>query len=163
MKTVTIATGDDSTDEDDESFNVVLSSPSENAQLGYVTSASGLIINNDQTTQTDGTMSSITLTGSDGATIALTPAVSQYKFLYTATADRELDSLTGVVVPSTTGTVQCIMYAGGNENTVTTAYDAVWPLVPGDNLVKFMVTSPDGSRTKIYKIHVNKDAPTDAT
>ena len=32
----------------------------ENAQLGLVTSASGLIINNDQTTQTDGTLSSIT-------------------------------------------------------------------------------------------------------
>ena len=162
-KTVTIATTADSTDEDDESFNVVLSSPSENAQLGYVTSASGLIINNDQTTQTDGTLSSITLTGSDGATIALTPAFSQYKFLYTATANRDLDSLTGVVVPSTTGTVQSIMYVGGSEDTVTTAYDAVWPLVPGDNLIKFMVTSPDGSRTKIYKIHVNKDAATDAT
>ena len=162
-KTVTIATTTDSTDEDDESFNVVLSSPSENAQLGYVTSASGLIINNDQTTQTDGTLSSITLTGSDGATIALTPAFSQYKFLYTATANRELDSLTGVVVPSTTGTVQSIMYVGGNEDTDTTAYDAVWLLVPGDNLVKFMVTSPDGSRTKIYKIHVNKDPSTDAT
>ena len=162
-KTVTIATTADSTDEDDESFNVVLSSPSENAQLGYVTSASGLIINNDQTTQTDGTLSSITLTGSDGATIALTPAFSQYKFLYTATANRELDSLTGVVVPNTTGTVQSIMYVGGNEDTDTTAYDAVWPLVPGDNLVKFMVTSPDGSRTKIYKIHVNKDPSTDAT
>ena len=162
-KTVTIATGDESTDEDDESFNVVLSSPSENAQLGYVTSASGLIINNDQTTQTDGTLSSITLTGSDGNTIALTPTFGQYKFLYMATANRDLDSLTGVVVPSTTGTVQSIMYVGGNEDTDTTAYDAVWPLVPGDNLVKFMVTSPDGSRTKIYKIHVNKDASTDAT
>ena len=162
-KTVTIATTADSTDEDDESFNVVLSSPSENAQLGYVTSASGLIINNDQTTQTDGTLSSITLTGSDNATIALTPAFSQYKFLYMATANRDLDSLTGVVVPSTTGTVQGIMYVGGNEDTDTTAYDAVWPLVPGDNLVKFMVTSPDGSRTKIYKIHVNKDPSTDAT
>ena len=162
-KTVTIATTADSTDEDDESFNVVLSSPSENAQLGYVTSASGLIINNDQTTQTDGTLSSITLTGSDGNTIALTPTFGQYKFLYMATANRDLDSLTGVVVPSTTGTVQSIMYVGGNEDTVTTAYDAVWPLVPGDNLVKFMVTSPDGSRTKIYKIHVNKDPSTDAT
>ncbi len=162
-KTVTIATTADSTDEDDESFNVVLSSPSENAQLGYVTSASGLIINNDQTTQTDGTLSSITLTGSDGNTIALTPTFSQYKFLYTATANRELDSLTGVVVPSTTGTLQSIMYVGGSEDTVTTAYDAVWALVPGDNLIKFMVTSPDGSRTKIYKIHVNKDPSTDAT
>ena len=162
-KTFTIATGDDSTDEDDESFNVVLSSPSENAQLGYVTSASGLIINNDQTTQTDGTLSSITLTGSDGNTIALTPTFGQYKFLYMATANRDLDSLTGVVVPSTTGTVQSIMYVGGNEDTDTTAYDAVWPLVSGDNLVKFMVTSPDGSRTKIYKIHVNKDPSTDAT
>ena len=162
-KTVTIDTTADSTDEDDESFNVVLSSPSENAQLGYVTSASGLIINNDQTTQTDGTLSSITLTGSDGNTIALTPTFGQYKFLYMATANRDLDSLTGVVVPSTTGTVQSIMYVGGNEDTDTTAYDAVWPLVPGDNLVKFMVTSPDGSRTKIYKIHVNKDPSTDAT
>ncbi len=162
-KTVTIATTADSTDEDDESFNVVLSSPSENAQLGYVTSASGLIINNDQTTQTDGTLSSITLAGSDGNTIALTPTFGQYKFLYTATADSEIDSLTGVVVPSTTGTLQSIMYVGGSEDTVTTAYDAVWPLVPGDNLIKFMVTSPDGSRTKIYKIHVNKDAATDAT
>ena len=130
-KTFTIATGDDSTDEDDESFNVVLSSPSENAQLGYVTSASGLIINNDQTTQTDGTLSSITLTGSDGNTIALTPTFGQYKFLYMATANRDLDSLTGVVVPSTTGTVQSIMYVGGNEDTDTTAYDAVWPLVSG--------------------------------
>ena len=162
-KTVTIDTGDDSTDEDDESFNVVLSSPSENAQLRYTTSASSLIINNDQTTQTDGTLSSITLTGSDGATIALTPAFSQYKFLYTATANRELDSLTGVVVPSTTGTVESITYGDGDEDTDTTAYDAVWPLVLGDNLVEFVVTSPDGSRTKIYTIHVAKDAATDAT
>ena len=162
-KTVTIATTADSTDEDDESFNVVLSSPSENAQLGYVTSAFGLIINNDQTTQTDGTLSSITLTGSDGNTIALTPTFGQYTFLYTATADSEIDSLTGVVVPNTTGTLQSIMYVGGSEDTDTTAYDAVWPLVPGDNLIKFMVTSPDGSRTKIYKIHVNKDPSTDAT
>ena len=161
-KTVTIDTTADSTDEDDESFTVVLSSPSENAQLGYVASASGLIINNDQTTQTDGTLTSITLTGSDGATIALTPAFTQYEFLYTATANRELDSLTGVAVPSTSGTVS-IMYVGGIEDTNTTAYDAVWPLVPGDNLVKFMVTSPDGSRIKFYKIHVNKDAATDAT
>ena len=162
-KTITIDTGDDSTDEDDESFNVVLSSPSGNAQLGLVTSASGLIINNDQTTQTDGTLSSITLTGSDGNTIAIAPTFSQYKFLYTATANREIDSLTGVATPSTSGTVQGIVYVGGDEDTVSTAYDAVWPLVPGDNLVKFVVTSPDGSRIKSYKIHVHKDASTDAT
>ena len=162
-KTITITTGDDSTDEDDESFNVVLSSPSDNAQLGAITSASSLIIDNDQTTQTDGTLSSITLTGSDGNTIALTPAFSQYKFLYTATANRDLDSLTGVVTPSTSGIVQGILYVGGVEDTVSAAYDAVWALVPGDNLIKFMVTSPDGSQTKIYTIHVNKDPSTDAT
>ena len=162
-QTFTIATTDDSIDEDDESFSVVLSSPSENTQLGYVTSASGLIINNDETTQTDGTLSSITLTGSDGNTIALTPTFGQYTFLYTATADSEIDSLTGVVTPSTSGIVQSILYVGGVEDTVSAAYDAVWPLVTGDNLIKFMVTSPDGSRTKIYKIHVNKDPSTDAT
>ncbi len=162
-KTVTITTTADSVDEDDETFNVELSSPSENAQLGFVTAASGLILNNDQTTQTDGTLSSITLTGSDGSTIALTPTFDTYSFLYTATADSEIDSLTGVVTPSTSGTVDSILYVGGNEDTNTAAYDAVWPLVPGDNLVKFMVTSPDGSRIKIYKIHVDKAASTDAT
>ena len=162
-KTITIDTGDDSTDEDDESFNVVLSSPSGNAQLGLVTSASGLIINNDQTTQTDGALSSITLTGSDGNPITLAPTFSQYNFLYTATANREIDSLTGVATPSTSGTVQSIVYVGGDEDTVSTAYDAVWPLVPGDNLVKFTVTSPDGSRIKTYRINVHKDASTDAT
>ena len=125
--------------------------------------ASGLILNDDQTTQTDGTLSSITLTGSDGNTIALTPTFDTYSFLYTATADSEIDSLTGVVTPSTSGTVDSILYVGGNEDTNTAAYDAVWPIVPGDNLVKFMVTSPDGSRTKIYKIHVDKAASTDAT
>ena len=162
-KTVTITTTADSVDEDDETFTVELSSPSENAQLGFVTAASGLILNDDQTTQTDGTLSSITLTGSDGNTIALTPTFDTYSFLYTATADSEIDSLTGVVTPSTSGTVDSILYVGGNEDTNTAAYDAVWPLVPGDNLVKFMVTSPDGSRTKIYKIHVDKAASTDAT
>ena len=162
-KTVTITTTADSVDEDDETFNVELSSPSENAQLGFVTAASGLIINNDQTTQTDGTLSSITLTGSDGNAVALTPTFDKYSFLYTATADSEIDSLTGVVTPSTSGTVDSILYVGGDEDTNTAAYDAVWPLVPGDNLVKFMVTSPDGSRTKIYKIHVDKAASTDAT
>ena len=162
-KTITIDTGDDSTDEDDESFNVVLSSPSGNAQLGVVTAASGLIINNDQTSQTDGTLSSITLTGSDGNPITLAPTFSQYNFLYTATANREIDSLTGVATPSTSGTVQSIVYVGGDEDTVSTAYDAVWPLVPGDNLVKFTVASPDGSRAKTYRINVHKDASTDAT
>ena len=125
-KTITIDTGDDSTDEDDESFNVVLSSPSEN-ELGLVTSASGLIINNDQTTQTDGTLSSITLTGSDGNPITLAPTFSQYNFLYTATANREIDSLTGVATPSTSGTVQSIVYVGGDED--FRRHDAVWPLV----------------------------------
>ena len=83
--------------------------------------------------------------------------------LYTATANRELDSLTGVVTPSASGTVESIVYVGGDEDTVSTAYDAVWPLAPGDNLVKFTVTSPDGSRAKTYRINVHKDASTDAT
>ena len=163
VKTFTIATTDDSVDEDDETFNVDLSNAAQNAQLGDITSASGLIINNDETTQTDGTLSSITLTGSDGNTIALTPTFGQYNFLYMATANSEIDSLTGVVTPSTSGTVQSILYVGGGADTDSAAYDADWPLVPGDNLIKFMVTSPDGSRIKIYKIHVNKDASTDAT
>ena len=42
--------------------------------------------------------------------------------------------------------MQSILYVGGGADTVTSAaYDADWPLVPGDNLIKFMVTSPDGS------------------
>ena len=45
--TITVATGNDSTDEDDETFTVTLSSPSSNATLGSPISATGTITDDD--------------------------------------------------------------------------------------------------------------------
>ena len=46
-ETISVATGDDTADEDDESFTVTLSSPSSNAELGTKKTATGTIEDDD--------------------------------------------------------------------------------------------------------------------
>ena len=61
-KTVSIATTDDSADEENESFQLVLSNPSQNAELACITTATGTIIDNDeQVLSDDATLSALDL------------------------------------------------------------------------------------------------------
>ena len=167
-KTFTIATGDDSTDEEDESFTVVLSDPSMNAQLAVIKSAAGVIVNNDETSTTDATVSSITLVDEDGRTISLNETFDRYRLEYTATANAEADTVHGTVTFRSGVTPEGVMYllgsgATADEDTVSTDYDADYPVRSGVTTLKFMVTSNDGSRTIIYKVNVTKPASTDST
>ena len=162
-KTFTIDTGDDSSDEEDETFSVELSMPSANAQLAPIKSASGLIINNDETTTTDATVSSITLVDEDGRTISLNETFDRYKREYTATANAEAQTIHGTVTFRAGVTPDSVMYLYGDatdadEDTSSTEYDADYEVRSGDTTLKFMVTSNDGTRTHIYKVDINKTA-----
>ena len=158
-KTISIATGDDTVDEDDETLTVTLSNPSETAKLGSIASGTGIIVNNDETPATDATLSAFSLTAGDGSAIALSPSFSRYGFQYTASVANDVDSLTASVTANRSDADVVIV---GDDDT-TSPNEAAFDLDVGSNLVKVMVTSSDGSRTKIYMAVVTRAASTDAT
>ncbi|MCY4620161.1 MAG: spondin domain-containing protein [Chloroflexi bacterium] len=166
-KTFTIATGDDSTDEENESFTVRLSDP-KGAILGPIATGSGLIINNDETSTTDATVSSISLVDEDGRTIALNETFDRYQLEYTATADKEGETVHGTVTFRTGVPPDSVMYlyedgTDANGDTVSTEYDADYQIRSGVTTIKFMVTSNDGNRVNIYKVNIRKPASTDSS
>ena len=165
-KTITINTTSDSTDEDDEAFTVQLSNPSANAEVGGASSASGRIINNDETTMTDATVSAITLVGAGGATIALNETFNRYRYHYTASTGA--GSLHGTVTFRTGVTPQSVEYVQGSggtatEDSVSTDYDADYSLGFGENLVQFKITSQQDQRVKLYTVAVVQTESSDAT
>ncbi|MCY4417568.1 MAG: cadherin-like beta sandwich domain-containing protein, partial [Chloroflexi bacterium] len=158
-QTVSIPTGSDSVDEDDEPFHLTLSNPSDNAVIAGSGVATGTIVNNDETTLTDATLSALALTDGSNAAIALTPSFTRYSFVYSASVTYDIDSLTAVATMSSGGA--SVAFVGAADDSV--AGQADYDLAVGDNLVKAMVTSEDGSRTKIYMVNVTRAASDDAT
>ena len=158
-QTISIATTDDTADEDDEDFTVTLSNPSENAALGASSSATGTIVNNDETALTDATLSALTLTDNNGAAIGLTPAFARYSFVYSASVANDIDSLTATATKNSNGA--SVVFVGADDT--STPGEAGYELEVGNNLVKAMVTSPDANRVKIYMVNVARAASDDAT
>ena len=158
-KTISVATGNDTVDEDDETFTVTLANPSENAELGAIASATGTIINNDETPATDATLSAFSVADGDGSAIALSPSFSRYGFQYTASVANDVDSLTASVTANRSDATVVIV----DDDDTTSPNEAAFDLDVGSNLVKVMVTSSDASRTKIYMAVVARAASTDAT
>ncbi len=76
-QTVSIPTGNDSVDEDDETFQLTLSDPSANAAIAGSGVATGTIVNNDETTLTDATLSALALADSNNTAIALAPSFTK--------------------------------------------------------------------------------------
>jgi len=162
-KTVSIATGDDSTDEKSERFLVRLSSPSANIVLSELDTAAGVIINNDQTTSSDSTLAGLTLTDGDGNTITLNETFDRYRFVYTADAGG-VDSLTltpsfhSGVTPRQIRYFDPIGNVGGGRNGADFTR-----IAPGLNELRLLVTSNNGRQESLYRILVTKTASSDAT
>ncbi len=167
-KTISIATGDDSTDETNERFLVRLSSPSSNIVLSELDTAAGVILNNDQTTSSDSTLAGITVTDQDGNAIALNETFDRYRFVYTADAPASVDGLNlnlsfdSGVNPYTLRYFDAVSKV--REGKKAGASSAEFTRVaPGLNLLKVLITSSNRRQESLYQVIVTKAASSDAT
>ena len=158
-QTISVPTGGDSVDEGDETFTVTLSDPSGSAALGATVSATGTIVDDDETPLTDATLSALALSDGDGTAIGLTPSFDRYVGIYSAEVANDVDSLTAVATTNQSGAT--FVFVGADS--VGSDGAATYELDVGSNLVKAMVTSQDGNRTKIYMVSVTRQASDDAT
>ena len=167
-KTISIATGDDSTDEPNERFLVRLSNPSSNIVLGELDTAAGVIINDDYTTASNSTLAGITLTDRDGNAITLKETFNRYGFVYTADAAGSVDTINMSVTFDAGVNPNYLRYfdAFGKvaEGTKSQAGSATFSRVePGLNLLKVLVTSNDRTQESLYEVTVTRTASSDAT
>ena len=158
-KTISIPTGDDAVDEGDETFTVTLSDASGNAALGASISATGTIVDNDETAQTDATLSALVLNDVNGTAIGLTPSFDRYVGLYTATVANDINSLTATATKNESAAT--LVFVGADST--GSGGEATYELDVGNNLVKVMVTAQDGNRVKIYMVNVTRAPSDDAT
>ena len=162
MKAVRIPTGDDTVEEEDETFTLTLSSPSQNAGLGPDPSATGTIMDDDRAEVRDATIKDLTLTDPHGATIVLTPFFDPLKSDYEVTLSGGMASMTVSATKSYGGaTLEFIDNAGAVETGNTSV--AEYSLVLGDNLIEIEVTSAIGNEVRLYTVIVTVPVSTDAT
>ena len=158
-KTISIATTDETEIEDDESFTLTLSNPSSNAAIEGSGEATGTIVNNDVTALTDATLSSLTLTDSNSASIALSPSFARFVDSYTASVGNEIESLTATAVKNESGATVAFV----DDDDTSTPGEAEYDLEVGTNLVQVTVTSQDGNEVKTYTVNVTRAGSDDAT
>ena len=158
-KTISIPTDDDSVNETDEAFTLTLSNPSDYAELSDSTSATGTIYNNDETTQTDATLSTLTLTDSNNTTINISPSFERHVALYTASVDGDALSLTAAATLNQSAARLDFIGANSTGN----AGEAEYELGMGDNLVEVRLTSEDGQWVKTYTVNVVRTPSDDST
>ena len=159
--TISISTGDDTVDEGDETFTLTLSDPSEYAELGSSVTATGTIINDDQTELTDATLSSLSLTD-NGASLGLTPPFGLLVRNYRASVPKNVESVTLTATKTNNGAT--LSFIGSDEIPQTgNAMEADYILEVGENPVTITVTSADGSRVKTYTVNVTRAGSNDAT
>ena len=158
-KTVSIATTDDSDEEEDESFQLVLSNPSQNADLASISTATGTIRDNDELTLSDdATLSALALADLSRATVALTPQFISETTAYTASAANSVGSIMITPAKSHNG-AQITVTANGASTPDTGTAD----LTVGDNLITVTVTAEDGTSQQSYTITVTRGPSDDAT
>ena len=159
--TISISTGDDTVDEGDETFTLTLSDPSEYAELGSSVTATGTIINDDQTELTGATLSSLSLTD-NGASLGLTPPFGPLVRNYRASVPNNVKSVT--LTATKTNNDATLSFIGSDEIRQTdNAMEADYILEVGENPVTITVTSADGSRVKTYTVNVTRAGSKDAT
>ena len=159
--TISISTGDDTVDEGDETFTLTLSDPSEYAELGSSVTATGTIINDDQTELTDATLSSLSLTD-NGASLGLTPPFGPLVRNYRASVPNNVKSVTLTATKTNNGAT--LSFIGSDDIRRTgNAMEADYTLEVGENPVTITVTSADGSRVKTYTVNVTRAGSKDAT
>ena len=159
--TISISTGDDTVDEGDETFTLTLSDPSEYAELGSSVTATGTIINDDQTELTGATLSSLSLTD-NGASLGLTPPFGPLVRNYRASVPNNVKSVTLTATKTNNGAT--LSFIGSDDIRQTgNAMEADYTLEVGENPVTITVTSADGSRVKTYTVNVTRAGSKDAT
>ena len=159
--TISISTGDDTVDEGDETFTLTLSDPSEYAELGSSVTATGTIINDDQTELTGATLSSLSLTD-NGASLGLTPPFGPLVRTYRASVPKNVESVTLTATKTNNGAT--LSFIGSDDIRRTgNAMEADYTLEVGENPVTTTVTSADGSRVKTYTVNVTRAGSNDAT
>ena len=159
--TISISTGDDTVDEGDETFTLTLSDPSEYAELGSSVTATGTIINDDQTELTGATLSSLSLTG-NGASLGLTPPFGPLVRNYRASVPNNVESVTLTATKTNNGATLSFIRSDDIRQTGN-AMEVDYTLEVGENPVTITVTSADGSRVKTYTVNVTRAGSKDAT
>ena len=109
---------------------------------------------------TDATLSALTLTGADGAAVALTPAfdAAAADQTYTASITHPQSPVTVTATRNDDTAADPVVKLGG-----TVDDDGVVDLAVGENTVTVEVTAQDGTTTKTYTITVTRAKSTDAT
>ena len=159
--TISISTGDDTVDEGDETFTLTLSDPSEYAELGSSVTATGTIINDDQTELTDATLSSLSLTD-NGASLGLTPPFGPLVRNYRASVPNNVESVTLTATKTNNGAT--LSFIGSDDIRQTgNAMEVDYTLEVGENPVTITVTSADGSRVNTYTVNVTRAGSKDAS
>ena len=151
--TISIATGDDSNHEDDETFTLTLSGPSSNAALGTPKTATGTI-ENDDAASADADLKSLVL-GVGGTEVGLTPAFAAGTLDYEADVE---NTAAGVTVTAQKNHRGATVAIAGDDDT-STPNTADLALAFGENTVTVTVTAQDGVTEKEYRVKVTRAAP----
>ena len=147
--TITIATGNDSVYEPDETFTVTLSSPSSNAVLGTNRAATGTI-ENDDTASDDTALKSLAISGT-----TLTPSFAAGIYSYAGEIDKTTASVTVDVETNHDGASVVI----GGDDDPASATQANLDMAFGDNVFTVTVTAQDGATTQEYEITLTRAPP----
>ena len=134
--TISIATGDDTVFEADETFTVTLASPSSNAVLGTQKTATGTIENNDAAS-TDTALKALTITAA-GSEVTLLPTFAVEEHNYRASVDNTVASVS--------------VAAEANHRKATVAIIEGTDLAFGENTLTLRVTAEDGITTQDYTV-----------
>ena len=141
--TISIATGDDTVFEADETFTVTLASPSSNAVLGTQKTATGTIENNDAAS-TDTALKALTITAA-GSDVTLLPTFAVEEHNYRASVDNTVASVS--------------VAAEANHRKATVAIIEGTDLAFGENTLTLRVTAEDGITTQDYTVTVTRALP----
>ena len=151
--TISIATGDDTVHEVNETFTITLSNPSSPAVLGAMSAATGTITNNDAAS-TDATLTSLSVQVA-GSNVALTPSFVSTTYSYAADVDQPVTSVVLNAVATDAGASVSI---AGDDDT-STPNVANLDMAYGANSVTVTVTAQDGQTTQDYVVTVTRAAP----
>ena len=151
--TISIATGDDSNHEGDETFTLTLADPSSNAALGTAKTATGTI-ENDDAASADADLKALSVVVG-GTQVSLTPAFAAGTLAYEADVE---NTAAGVTVSATKNHRGATVAIAGDDDT-STPNTADLALAFGENTVTVTVTAQDGVAEKEYRVKVTRAAP----
>ncbi|MDE0523462.1 MAG: cadherin-like beta sandwich domain-containing protein [Boseongicola sp.] len=151
--TISVATGDDSNHEGDETLTVTLAGPSSNAVLGTPKTATGTI-ENDDAASADADLKALSVSVG-GTQVSLTPAFAAGTLEYEADVENTAASVTVSATENHRGA--SVSIAGDDDTSTPNTADLA--LAFGESTVKVTVTAQDGVTEKEYLVKVTRAAP----